>query len=140
MKDKHQKHPPLKRPKLGNYHKVEGAVYGTSCGEIESFYTDFADFVRNKFRLTYVDADHSEGPKSSILQIGKKQYGQNQFSKANAFDDKFNVPLSQAAIINGNHYPGSNQIVFINPKKKDSLYRRVDQLTAIDVVLVEVES
>ena len=76
LKKQHQKHPPLKRPQLGNYHKLEWAVYGTTCGEIESFYNTMSDNFGKKYRLSYVDADHGESTKDRSLQVGKKQYKQ----------------------------------------------------------------
>jgi len=136
LKEKHHKHPPLKRPQLGNYHKLEWSIYGTTCGEIETFYKSINTHFGDKYRLSYIDADHSEGVKDSSLQIGEKQYSQNHISETNSFDDKFNVTLSQAVFINGNHYPGNRQIVLINPLKKDSLERRVEQLDNINMVII----
>jgi molybdopterin-guanine dinucleotide biosynthesis protein A len=139
MKDKHQKHPPLKRPNLGQYHRLEWAIYGTTCGEIESFYLSVNEYFKGKFRLSYIDADHSDESKDSALQIGKKTYTQIHVFPANKFDDKFNTGLSQAIFINGNHYPGSRQIIIINPDKRDSLHRRVEQLDQIDIVIIPDE-
>ena len=139
LNKKHQKHPPLKRPKIGSYHRLEWSIYGTTCGEIESFFVAVNEHFKDKLRLSYIDADHSEAPKDSSLQIGKKTYTQNHVFPANKFDDKFNVSLSQAVFINGNHYPGSRQIIIINPEKRDSLLRRVDQLDQIDIVIIPDE-
>lgn len=133
---KHHKHPPLKRAQSGNYHKLEWAIYGTTCGEIETFYTSLNEYFEKKYKFSYIDADHSDATKATMLQIGKKQYAQNHIFEANSFDDKFNLNLSQAVFINGNHYPGSRQIVIINPQKKESLQRRVDQLDNIDLVIM----
>ncbi|MDF1697497.1 MAG: NTP transferase domain-containing protein [Saprospiraceae bacterium] len=133
---KHQKHPPLTRPKIGNYHRLEWAVYGTTCGEIETFFENLNTRLAEDYRLSYIDADHSDATKNTMLQVGKKQYAQPDFVEMNAFDDKLNVPHSQAVIVNGNHFPAQRQIVIINAQKKDSLYRRVEQLTQIDVVIV----
>lgn len=139
MKDKHQKHPPLKRPELGQYHRLEWAIYGTTCGEIESFYKAINEHFVDRYRLSYIDADHCDTIKVSALQIGKKTYTQSHIFPANKFDDKFNIPLSQAVFINGNHFPGSRQIIIINPNKKDSLLRRIDQLDHIDMVILPYE-
>lgn len=137
VKKKHHKHPPLKRPILGNYHQVEWAIYGTTCAEIESFYDAINQHFESKNRLSYIDADHSEEHKNTQLQIGKKMYAQSHVFEVNSFDDKFNVAFSQAVFINGNHYSGKRQIVIINSKKKESLQRRVDQLDQIDLVIVK---
>ncbi len=139
LKNIHHKHPPLKRPQLGNYHTLEWAVYGTTCGDIEAFYDSVNECFQGKYRLSYIDADHSDSPKDTSLQVGKKKYIQNHIYEANPFDDKFNIALSQAVFINGNHYPGKRQIIIINPNKKDSLQRRVEQLDQIDLVILPNE-
>lgn len=136
MEKKHHKHPPLKRAKLGRYHRLEWAIYGTTCGEIEAFYDKINAYFTGRYRLSYVDADHSDSAKNTLLQVGKKKYSQDHVVTTNSFDDKFNLAASQAIFVNGNHYPASRQIVFINPKKRDSLHRRVDQLDAIAMVIL----
>ena len=136
LNKKHQKHPKLKRPNVGNYHRLEWSIYGTACGEIEKLYMSIDKYFQEKFRLSYIDADHSDSNKDTSLQIGKKKFSQNYINEVNSFDDKFNLALSQAVFINGNHYSGQRQIVIINPEKKDSLFRRVDQLTNIDLVIL----
>lgn len=140
MKGKHQKHPPLKRAKSGKYHKLEWAIYGTTCGEVETFYNALDDYFRDKYRLTYIDADHSETDKTRSLQIDKKKYTQSHLPEINSFDDRLNVPLSQMVFVNGNHYPGQRQIIIQNPDKRSSLLRRVDQLTQVDLVILPDEN
>lgn len=134
---KHHKHPPIARPKIGKFYKLEWAIYGTNCGAIESFYTSIENHFKSEYTFTYVDADHSDEVKNTLLQVGKKKYLKDAVIAPNMFDDKFNHVLSQAVFINGNHYPGSRQIVIIDSKKRDSLERRVEQLNQIDILIVE---
>ena len=125
---------------MGNYHKLEWAIYGTNCGAIEAFYKEIENHFKGKFKFTYVDADHSDGVKNTMLQVGKKQYVRDGVVEPNAFDDTFNTVVSQAAFINGNHFPGKRQIVIVDPEKKGSLERRVEQLTQVDIVIVAKEN
>ncbi len=134
-KGKHQKHPPLKRSNIGNYNRCEWAIYGTNCGDIKSFFNMVSDQL-NSVSLVYVDADHGDEEKDTHYHIGKKQFSTSKTQEWSHFDDRLNSIDADAAIVNGNHYPAKKQIIIIDEKKKDSLYRRVDQLTDIDIVIV----
>lgn len=134
MSVKHQKHPPLMRSSIGYYHRSEWAIYGTTCDQIESIYRVISQRIFPR-RITYVDADHHVQDIHSLLQIGKKQFYQSDSIHWNEYDDKIQSWKSDLIIVNGNHYPASRQIVVIDPTKKESLHRRVDQLTQIDVVV-----
>ena len=136
MKDKHHKHPPLTKPVRGQYHKNEWAIYGTTCGEIESFFEALDERLSNKYKLTYIDADHNVDQVKTELQIAKKQYFQSTPISWNEYDDRLQPWHSDAVIVNGNHYSAGRQIIFIDANKKDSLQRRVAQLTQIDAVIL----
>ena len=136
MKGKHHKHPPLVRPIRGVYHKNEWAIYGTTCGQIESFFSALDQRLSSQYRLTYVDADHNVEDAKTEMQIAKKQFLQSTPIPWNEYDDRLQTWHSDAAIVNGNHYPADRQIVIIDANKKNSLQRRVEQLTQIDAVIL----
>lgn len=117
------------------YHRNEWAVYGTTCDRIESFVQGIDSRLAEKYTLTYVDADHKVVNFSTEMQIGKKQFLQSKAIPWNEYDDRLQSWHTDAVIVNGNHYPADKQIVFIDSKKKDSLQRRVEQLTHIEVVV-----
>lgn len=131
----HHKHPPLKRPAKGIYHPCEWAIYGTSCGNITKLFESIQENV--DFRWLYVDADHSDDAKDTQLIFGKKQFTIAEVLPWNEYDDRIIDLAIDAMIVNGNHYPAEKQIVVIDPVKKDSLLRRVDQLTDIDIVIAD---
>ena len=135
MKGKHHKHPPLKRPTRGMYHRNEWAIYGTNCSRIESVVQEIDNRLSGKYSITYVDADHDVEQLSTDLQIGKKQFLQSKAIPWNEYDDRLQSWHADAVIVNGNHYPADRQIVFIDAEKEGSLLRRVEQLTQIDVVV-----
>lgn len=135
-KDKHLKHPPLSRPSIGNYHRVEWAIYGTNCGEIAQLYDRITSANPNQ-KFLYVDADHNPENAQNSRFSGTKKMVSSHDQTWNHFDDRLNTFAVDAAIVNGNHYPATKQIVIINPEKKDSLLRRIDQLTEIAVVITD---
>ncbi len=136
MKKNHQKHPPLARPNRGFYHRTEWSIYGTTCGNIATFFKEL-DTRLNDVILTYVDADHHVEALQTDIQIGKKQFHQSAALEWNEYDDKLHGLPADAVLVNGNHYPAERQVVFIDSKKKDSLQRRVEQLCQIDMVLLK---
>ena len=135
MKEKYHKHPPLVKPIRGKYHRNEWAIYGTTCDRIESFFEKLDARLSSQYHLTYVDADHHVDQEKTEFQIGKKQFSQSIPLTWNEYDDRLQSWHTDAVFVNGNHYPADRQIVFIDPKKKESLQRRVEQLTQIDVII-----
>ena len=135
--EKHHKHPPLARPKIGHYHRCEWGIYGTSCAAIEAFFKDFEASLNGKLRLLFVDAEHGEKRANTKLQIREKQFNISEGTGWNEYDDKLQYFATDAAFVNGNHYPASRQMVFLNPKKRDSLKRRSAQLTNIQILIKE---
>ena len=131
---KHQKHTNLTRRSNGNFAPNEMAILGAKC----SIISDLVHHVSNElsqFKLAYFDASHAkevvqntlsdftfhhEGNLSITTSVPINEYVQRiQFSQ---FDYVF---------INGNHYAGSKQIVFLDPEKEASINKRIDQITDI---------
>lgn len=135
-KGKHQKHPPLVRSSIGHYHRCEWAIYGTGCNQIQTFFNKL-DADLNDSLLSYIDADHSTGGFGLSYQNGKKQIHKSTKEEHSHFDDRLSCLASEAVFVNGNHYPANRQIIIIDSNKKDSLKRREDQLTSIDIVIVD---
>jgi len=135
-KDKHQKHPKLKRSDIGSYHRCEWAIYGTNCENICALFDQISNNLK-QYNFLYVDADHSEVEKDTCHQIGKKQFSSKKVQSWNSFDDRLYSLQTDAAFVNGNHYCATAQIVIIDPKKGESLKRRVGQLDNIKMVIVD---
>src|SRR5690606_38729473 len=57
----------------------------------------------------------------------------------NDFDNLLDVGHCDLALINGNHYLGRKQILFLDPAKADSIRRNIDKITD-PVALVEFEN
>ena len=133
--EKHLKHPKLTRPNKGFYHRNEWAIYGSTCDKIESLYKNLENGLANKITLGYVDADHSLDTPHDKSNTGKKFFHLSCSKSWNEYDDKASLDVCDAVIVNGNHYPASNQIIILDPNKKDSLLRRVEQLTNIACII-----
>lgn len=134
---KHNKHPPLARASTGMYAASEWAIYGTTCAKVCALVEELSSQLAPEFEAVYVDADHSDEHLTTKLQVGKKQWSLARPLSWNTFDDNLTNWPADIALVNGNHYPATRQIVVIDDAKKDSLLKRVEQLTAIDVVICE---
>ncbi|MDZ7878901.1 MAG: NTP transferase domain-containing protein [Saprospiraceae bacterium] len=143
MKEKHQKHAKLARPTNGNFAGSEWAIMGTTCGNIQALTKLLAIKMTPQYKVGYVDADHKAGdegaeltPFSGVytdkigyhcLDFDQKTIGSFQFRPL--FND------TDVVLVNGNHFKAEQQIVVLDPKKMESLSRKLDRLTQIDAFL-----
>ncbi len=130
---KHQKHAKLSKPEIGFFGRTELALVGAPCGLIQ----DFADKLLPHFSdlsITYIDADHAFGDTevpalNSNLLIDKIKFYRHDQKTFNDFDKKIALNNQDLILVNGNHFEAQKQMVFIHPKKEDSLKKRLPQLT-----------
>lgn len=137
---KHHKHPPILKSTIGSFHRNEWAIYGSNCASIALLFNAVQNELKNEMRMAYIDADHSSESHSSLIQTTEKQFHLSDALEWNSYDDRLvNWPVD-CVFVNGNHYSASKQIVIIDSNKKDSLKRRLSQLTHIDLILLTKES
>ncbi len=138
---KHTKHTALTKPVGGEYHRNEWALLGAPCSILNQFAEKLATQLNKEMRVGYIDASHEEVKSEhpySIYYHDKQAFA--QIDTHVAFAQKQNRKYFDSLdllLINGNHFVGDKQIVFINDKKKDSLRRKLDRLTDIRIVLVD---
>jgi molybdopterin-guanine dinucleotide biosynthesis protein A len=132
---KHDKHPPLLRVNSGRLARNEVTMLGTSCGQIRSTTVQLQELMP-KLKIGYVDADHGGDDKPSVElamelidQIGSHSLNINPSPET--FSHHFLLNEADLGVINGNHFDGDNQIVFLNPKKFESLERKSSRLTNV---------
>ncbi len=141
----HQKHTKLSRPAYGQFHRQEWAIIGTPCGEIQKLAAVLISSLSERFRIGYVDADHkSEDLSGRYLDIG----GELEYTDKidfHRFDLKAKLDSYQfrhyfndvdAVLVNGNHFKAKKQIAVIDPRKEDSLQRKLDRLTNVELILM----
>lgn len=144
----HTKHSQLARPRLGRFGRNEWAFVGTSCGNIQRLAQQVVAALSERYRCAYLDADHAgaDGDKgapgmlftgttleytdmihSHQLRLSTK-LGSHQFRQlCNEID---------LVLVNGNHHEAATQVVVIDPAKKNSLRKRLDQLTNVRLILL----
>jgi molybdenum cofactor guanylyltransferase len=143
MKEKHQKHAKLTRPNIGNFAHTEWAIIGTPCGNIQDLAKKLAGKLAPQYKVGYVDADHKAGDDGANLAPFTSEYTDKigfhrlDFAQQNLTPFQFR-PLfndTDIVLVNGNHFTANRQIVVLDPKKMESLSRKLDRLTQIDLFL-----
>lgn len=146
-----KKHAELTRPQGGHFARWEWAITGTPCSEIKHLAKALIEKLSGELACAYIDADHratplSETPLASGARAAytdKIAYDQWAFAKAKEGAEpdykslRFRQMLSgcDLAIVNGNHFRAQRQLVVIDSRKRDSLQRKLDRLTAVDALL-----
>ena len=144
-KQQHQKHANIARAKLGYFGRNEWAILGTPCGSLQNLALRLTKELSKQYTLAYVDADHKAATHSeaSFLATGAMVYtdkiSHHQFEleatlESYQYRNFFNE--KDIVLVNGNHFKAQNQLVVIDPKKFDSLERKLDRLTNVQMFLL----
>ncbi len=148
---KHQKHTKLSKPNYGFFGRNEWAIIGTPCGNIQQLAYKITQKLAEKYQVSYVDADHksTDDALTATTKENAMDFGANLVytDKINfhRFDTKANFDTYQfrqyfnetdLVLVNGNHFTAKKQIVVIDPKKEESLSRKLDRLTNVGLILM----
>ena len=138
---KHTKHTALTKPLGGEYHSNEWSLIGAPCSVIHDFATQLNKSLSQDLKLGFLDADHNAGSLPNDFhstftdKISYRSFSslQNPGQKQNR---RFYNDLD-LLLVNGNHFKGAKQIVFIDDIKKESLSRKIDRLKDIRVIILK---
>jgi len=138
---KHTKHTALIKPIGGEYHSNEWALLGAPCGIINKFAKDLGKQLSEKLKVGYIDASHNEVKAAhpfSVYYHDLQAFAQIDSHEAFAQkQNKKHFATLDLLLVNGNHFVGDKQIVFINEKKKESLERKLDRISDLRILIVE---
>ena len=141
----HQKHTKLVKPDLGYFGRHEWAIMGTSCGNIQKLAKALSESLMHqpirKYKTAYIDADHKAGDDGDSLPhfmsfMDKINFNRFDFQgKMSDFQFRSFFNETDIVLINGNHFKGNRQIVVLDPKKFDSLSRKLVRLTHVEAFI-----
>ena len=138
---KHTKHTALTKPLGGEYHLNEWAFIGAPCDIINNYVRQIAKILSADLKVGYLDASHNEVPQEHPYHVyyqDRISYGHIETKTALAQkQNKKHFSSLDLMLVNGNHFIGSKQVVFINETKKASLERKLDRLTDIRIIVIE---
>ena len=129
---KHQKHTALIRPYKGNFGRIEWTFIGAPCDIVHKFCQQLiSDF--KQYKIGFVDAAHQSDDQRIVKSA--LNYTDNISHHSIEWEGDFDPFKAHSAfnecdtvLVNGNHFKGKNQIVFIHPSKKESLRKKLDRL------------
>jgi molybdopterin-guanine dinucleotide biosynthesis protein A len=134
----------LARPDLGRFGPSEWAILGTVCGNIQSLAAAVGERLVPEWKVAYIDADHkqadaSEGARPFSLEwTDKIGFQRLDFAQTpNQFEQRALLHDQDLVLINGNHFEGRRQIVALDRRKSDSLSRKINRLTEVDLFLTK---
>ncbi len=136
---KHRKHANLTRREYGNMAPFEVAIVGTKCSVIKELVQQVSLKMQQHFKLAYADASHSVDElipepdqftfhDSGILDCTSAY-------QMNPYLNKIKFAGYDLVFINGNHYPGAQQILILDQDKEASVLKRLDQLNNIQFLI-----
>lgn len=145
--NEHKKHSYITQPSYGNFCRNEWAVLGTHCSTIRTFANDIIKALSSLYKCAYADTHHTNENDTTTLpgslasgsfieytdeinyhQLNYKSIDQFQFPRV------FNE--ADLVIVNGNHHHAKAQVLVIDETKKDSLKKRLAQLTNVQLILL----
>ncbi len=144
LKHEHQKHAKLNRPVLGEFHRNELAILGTTCTNIRKLANSLVQELHASYKIAYVDAEHSTPAiekGSALAQGAALEFTDNITYRTFSYKQKFNSFQNRSlyndqdvVLVNGNHFKAHSQIVVIDPLKP--LEKKLDKLTNIELILI----
>jgi molybdopterin-guanine dinucleotide biosynthesis protein A len=141
----HKKHPDITRPSLGNFGRNEWAIVGGKCEQIKLLADSIINALSPEYKCAYADTSHSQtGHLSGRISNGAlleytDQITHQQVDHSGGFNSHKLREVFAAAdlvLVNGNHHQARAQIVIIDPGKKDSLQKRLEELTNVKMILL----
>lgn len=130
----HQKHTNLKRRKSGNFAPTEIAILGTACSRISQWVDKISERI-SQSNIAYFDASHAEdlgtNKVSNFTFHPKGNLNVSTQTPVNKYVQRIQFSQFDCVFINGNHYPGSRQIIFLDAAKEASINKRIDQISDI---------
>ncbi|GAB4495875.1 MAG: hypothetical protein OHK0019_26230 [Saprospiraceae bacterium] len=141
---KHQKHSKLARPALGQWARTEWAIIGTTCGNIQSLAQKISARLSGRWKIAYVDADHksaderTQTPLFALNWLDKIGFHHLELAQTpNAWEQRVWMNEMDIVLVNGNHFEASRQILALDSRKLDSLSRKLNRLTQVDLLLTK---
>ena len=132
---KHQKHTNLTRRKKGNFAPNEVSILGTKCGMISELVHKVSEKL-STYKLAYFDASHEKDVAKNILsEFTFHHEGNVSISTSehiNEYVQRIQFSQFDYVFINGNHFAGEKQIIFLDPDKEASINKRMNQISEVE--------
>lgn len=136
----HQKHNKLAKPGVGQFGRNEWAILGAPCSTIQQLAQALRTQFGSNFRIAYADADHQSGDNGAAAPVFPLQYTDkinfqrlDLAEQPNVWQQRALFNDADLVLVNGNHFTATRQIVLLDKRKFDSLQRKTERLTQVDL-------
>ncbi len=131
---KHQKHTNITKRNNDTFASNELVLLGTKCGVISDIVKQVSKKLSN-YKLAYFDASHAKDVAKNTLSEYVFHHDGNveikSTSEVNKFVQRLQFAQYDYVFINGNHYAGAKQVVFLDPEKEASINKRIAQISEV---------
>lgn len=131
---KHKKHTNLERRSNDTFATNELVLLGAKCRIIADVVREVSEKLSN-YKLAYFDASHAiDVAKNKLSEYVFHHEGNVQITTSgniNKFQQRLDFAQFDFVFINGNHYAGCKQIVFLDLEKEGSINKRIDQISDV---------
>lgn len=132
---KHTKHTNITKRNNDTFAPNEIVLLGTKCGVISDLVQQVSKKLSN-YKLAYFDASHANDIEENTLsEYVFHHEGNVQITTSgnvNKYQQRLDFAQFDYVFINGNHYAGSKQVVFLDVEKEASIVKRIDQISGIE--------
>ena len=141
--NKHIKHTKLSKPMGGKFHRLEFGFVGAPCSIIQKLCQQIRSRLAADYSFGFVDADHNASDELDdnfdSIYTDKINYHRFDTKQVSYFGARELLADHDAVLVNGNHFNANLQIVIINEKKKESLRRKLERLTNVELIILDDE-
>lgn len=131
---KHQKHTNITKRNNDTFATNEIVLLGTKCGIIADVVREVSANLSN-YKLAYFDASHAKDvEQNNLSEFVFHHEGNVEITTSgtiNKFQQRLDFSQFDSVFVNGNHYAGSKQIVFLDPEKEASINKRIEQISDV---------
>lgn len=132
----HSKHAKLTKPNFGSFARNEWAFLGAPCDLIKNLVEAVSEVASEA--ILYIDESHNKDAEASKLSITTKKGGRQDFHKGLVWNKNNNfIQFNEHdfVFVNGNHFKASNQLLILDPRKEESLSRKLNRLTDVKAII-----
>ncbi len=147
MSQSHVKHARLARPAAGQWGRNEFALIGAPCSRLQALARTIASGLADEGRIAWLDADHAHGDAPGEVPFAALAYTDrithHELAWQGSADGYRLRPLLDEArlvLVNGNHFVAQQQVVVLDPRKFESLSRKLDRLTHVRLLITTPEA
>ncbi|RMD76557.1 MAG: hypothetical protein D6818_00025, partial [Bacteroidetes bacterium] len=147
MPQPHVKHAKLTRPQGGQWGRNEFALIGAPCSRLQALARTLAEALADEGRVAWLDADHAHGDAPAEVPFAALAYTDrithHELAWQGSADGYRLRPLLDEArlvLVNGNHFTARQQVVVLDPRKFESLSRKLDRLTDVQLIVTTPEA